>query len=417
MDALRVSGKPFEISKWEVQEAYQQVRANQGAPGVDGQSLAEFELDLKGNLYKIWNRMSSGTYFPPPVRAVELPKPDGGVRVLGVPTVADRIAQTVAARRLSEKVEPIFHPDSSGYRPKRSALDAVATCRTRCWKYDWVIDLDVSKFFDSVPWDLMIKAVEAHTEDAWVVLYVKRWLQAPLRLTDGSLQQRTKGTPQGSSISPVLANLFMHYAFDRWLAENFPSVPFERYADDAVVHCRTKRQACEVRAALAARMEQVGLQLHPAKTKIVYCKDGKRRGSSEHTAFTFLGFTFRARAALAKSGKLFTSFLPAISGVALKKLGEVVRGWHLHRRTNLAAGDIARMINPIVRGWMQYYGAFYRSALYPILWRINDCLLRYIRKKYKRARGYHKAKQVFEWNVRMRPRAFAHWAWTTACWQ
>jgi group II intron reverse transcriptase/maturase len=298
MDARRVSVKPFEISKWEVQEAYQQVRANKGAPGVDGQSLAEFELDLKGNLYKIWNRMSSGTYFPPPVRAVELPKPDGGVRVLGVPTVADRIAQTVAARRLSEKVEPIFHPDSYGYRPKRSALDAVATCRTRCWKYDWVIDLDVSKFFDSVPWDLMVKAVEAHTEDAWVVLYVKRWLQAPLRLTDGSLQQRTKGTPQGSAISPILANLFMHYAFDRWLAENFPSVPFERYADDAVLHCRTERQACEVRAALAARMEQVGLQLHPVKTKIVYCKDGKRRGSAEHTAFTFLGFTSGERQSL-----------------------------------------------------------------------------------------------------------------------
>jgi RNA-directed DNA polymerase len=202
VDELKSQGKPFDISKQEVWEAYRQVKANKGAPGVDGRSIEEFEKDLKNNLYKIWNRMSSGSYFPPPVKAVEIPKSHGGgVRILGVPTVADRIAQTVAARRLEAKVEPIFHPDSYGYRPGRSALDAVAACRRRCWRSDWVIDMDVQKFFDSVPWDLIVKAVQAHTDDPWVVLYVKRWLQAPLALPDGTVRQRDRGTPQGGLCS------------------------------------------------------------------------------------------------------------------------------------------------------------------------------------------------------------------------
>lgn len=272
MGELKPQGKPFDISKWEVQEAYLKVKANKGAPGVDEVTLAEFEKDLKGNLCKIWNRMSSGSYFPPPVKAVEIPKAHGGgVRVLGVPTVADRIAQTVVAARLEMAAEPVFHPDSYGYRPRRGALDAVAACRERCWAKDWVIDLDIRKFFDSVRWDLIVKAVEAHTSLPWVLLYVKRWLAAPVQLPDGTLQARDRGTPQGSSASPVLANLFMHYAFDMWMAREFPGCPFERYADDAVVHCATLRQAREVLEAIAARMEQVGLSLHPDKTKIIYC--------------------------------------------------------------------------------------------------------------------------------------------------
>jgi len=235
MDTLTPQGKPFAISKWEVWEAYRQVKANKGAPGVDGCSLEDFEKDLKGNLYKIWNRMASGSYLPPPVLAVEIPKPHGGgTRVLGVPTIADRIAQTVVARRLEEAVEPSFHPDSYGYRPGRSALDAVAVCRRRCWAKDWVIDLDVERFFDSVPWELLVKAVQAHTDQPWVVLYVRRWLAAPLQHPDGTLQQRDRGTPQGSAVSPVLANLFMHYAFDTWMARRFPTIQFERYADDGV---------------------------------------------------------------------------------------------------------------------------------------------------------------------------------------
>ncbi len=256
MGRLKSQGKSFEISKWEVWEAFRQVKANQGAPGVDGQSIAGFEADLKNNLYRIWNRMSSGTYFPPPVRAVEIPKQHGGgTRMLGIATVADRVAQTVVARHLGERTEPVFHDDSHGYRPGRSALQAVERCRERCWKKDWVIDLDVARFFDSVRWDLIVKAVEAHTDAPWVVLYVKRWLAAPLQLPDGTLQQRDRGTPQGSPVSPVLANLFMHYAFDAWLAREYPAVQFERYADDAVVHCVTQRQAQQV---LAALQEQDG---------------------------------------------------------------------------------------------------------------------------------------------------------------
>jgi RNA-directed DNA polymerase len=417
MDTLTPQGKPFAISKGEVWEAYRQVKANKGAPGVDDCSIADFEEDLRGNLYKIWNRMSSGSYFPPPVKAVEIPKPHGGgTRMLGVPTVADRIAQTVVARRLEEAVEPIFHPDSYGYRPGRSALDAVAACRQRCWQTDWVIDLDIQRFFDSVPWELVVKAVVAHTDQPWVVLYVKRWLQAPLQLPDGTLQQRDRGTPQGSAVSPVLANLFMHYAFDAWMARRFPTIRFERYADDAVVHCVSQRQARMLVRAIADRMAEVGLRLHPDKTRIVYCKDGKRRGDCEHTAFTLLGFTFRARGARSKHGVSFTSFLPAISKEALNKLSGEVRRWRLHRWTGLTLVEVAQRINPIVRGWMQYYGAFYRTALYPLLQRINTYLVRWLRKKHKRLRPINKAIRCWRRIAHQQPELFAHWAWAPSSW-
>ncbi|WP_232292748.1 group II intron reverse transcriptase/maturase, partial [Saccharopolyspora erythraea] len=340
----------------------------------------------------------------------------GGVRVLGVPTVADRIAQTVVAARLEAKVEPIFHPDSYGYRPNRSALDAVAACRRRCWKYDWVIDLDIQKFFDSVPWDLVVKAVEAHTDQRWVVLYVKRWLHASLQLPDGTLQQRDRGTPQGSAVSPVLANLFLHYAFDSWMAREHPNIPFERYVDDAVVHCVSEDQARRMRAAIADRMAEVGLRMHPDKTKIVYCQDSKRRLSYENTAFTFLGFTFRPRVARSKHGNKFTGFLPAISKGALNKISREVRSWRLHLRTGHTFAALARRINPVVRGWMQYYGAFYRSALHPFLQRINAYLMRWIRKKYKRLRQSKKAKACWARITTQHPRMFAHWAWTRDVW-
>jgi len=290
MDKLKAPGKPFDISKWQVMEAWEKVRANKGAPGVDEVSITEFEKNLQGNLYKVWNRMSSGCYFPPPVRMVTIDKPGGGSRILGVPTVGDRVAQTVVAMVLEGKVEPIFHPDSYGYRPGRGAIDAVGTCRARCWKYDWVIDLDIKAFFDSVPWDLMLKVVGSVCDLPWVLLYVERWLSAPLQEADGTLRERTMGTPQGSAVSPVLANLFMHYAFDMWLARSFPQVSFERYADDAVIHCKSLAQARAVLAALEERMGRVGLQLHPDKTRIVYCKDANRKGSFEHEGFTFLGY-------------------------------------------------------------------------------------------------------------------------------
>jgi RNA-directed DNA polymerase len=412
MDELKLSDKSFAISKWEVWEAWEKVKSNKGAAGVDGCTIEEFEKDLKDNLYKIWNRMSSGSYFPPPVLAVEIPKSQGaGTRTLGVPTVADRVAQTVVARRLEKRVEPIFHPDSYGYRPGRSALQAVETCRSRCWKTSWVIDLDIQKFFDSVRWDLIVKAVRANTDLDWVVLYVQRWLQAPLRLPDGTLQERDRGTPQGSAVSPVLANLFLHYAFDAWMAQQFPAVTFERYVDDAVVHCDSQHQAKVVMAAIAGRMEQVGLRLHPDKTKIVYCKDARRRRSYEHTSFTFLGFTFRQRKMQGKDGKRFSSFNPAISKDALKRLSGQVRAWRLHRRTGQTFAELARAINPIVRGWMQYYGAFYRAALHPLLQRINAYLVRWIRRKYKQLQAKRKAMKRWQEVTIRYPRLFAHWKW------
>lgn len=414
MNELKSPGKPFEISKWAVQEAWEKVKANKGAPGVDEVSIEEFEADLGNNLYKVWNRMSSGSYFPPPVRAVEIPKPHGGgTRMLGVPTVADRVAQTVVALQLQPRMESIFHDDSYGYRPGRSALDAVGICRQRCWKTNWVIDLDIQKFFDSVSWDLMLKAVRANTDLPWVMLYVRRWLQAPVALPDGTLAQRDRGTPQGSSVSPVLANLFLHYAFDVWMAREFPSVRFERYVDDAVVHCVTERQAHQVLAALQARMIDVGLRLHPDKTRIVYCKDDDRRGDNEHTSFTFLGFMFRPRGVRAKDGRMFVSFTPAISRDALTKIGREVRSWRLHRRTGHSFGDLARMINPILRGWMNYYGAFHRSALYPVLTRINAYLMRWVRTKYRRFQGRRAFQRAWQRVTHQYPRFFAHWAWTT----
>ncbi|MET8390259.1 group II intron reverse transcriptase/maturase [Streptosporangium canum] len=412
MDELKALGKPFDISKRAVWVAWEKVKANKGSAGVDGVPIGEFEKDLKNNLYKIWNRMSSGTYFPPPVQAVEIPKAHGGgTRMLGVPTVADRVAQTVVAGVLEAKVEPIFHPDSFGYRPGRSALDAVGVCRQRCWKFDWVVEFDIRKFFDSVPWNLIVKAVEAHTDLPWVVLYIKRWLAAPLALPNGSLRNRDRGTPQGSAISPILANLFLHYAFDAWITREFPGVMFERYADDVVMHCSSLGQSERVLAAITGRMEEVGLQLHPEKTRIVYCKDDRRRGSYEHTSFTFLGFTFRPRGVRTKNGKMRCGFNPAVSKDALKKMSAIIRAWRLHHRTGSSEHDLARLINPVVRGWMQYYGAYYRSALYPLLARINAYLMRWSRDKYKRLRGRKKAQAQWEMVVKSRPGFFAHWIW------
>jgi RNA-directed DNA polymerase len=269
--------KPFGISQWEVWEAYKRVKANQGAAGVDEQSIADFEKRLQDNLYKIWNRMSSGSYFPPPVRTVKIPKANGGERKLGIPTVSDRIAPMVVKSRLEPEVDPRFHADSYGYRPGKSALEAVGQARQRCWRYDWIIDLDIRGFFDNISHDLLIRAVKKHAQDKWVVLYLQRWLKAPVQEEDGRLVPREKGTPQGGVISPLLANLFLHYAFDRWMAKQYPQVPFERYADDAIVHGRTEAEAQEVREAIAARLRECGLELHPEKTKIVYCKDDDRR--------------------------------------------------------------------------------------------------------------------------------------------
>ncbi len=402
--------KSFEIPKRLVYEAWEKVRANNGAPGVDAVSIAEFANDERNNLYKLWNRMSSGSYMPGPVRAVEIPKDHGaGVRILGVPNTADRVSQTAAAMLLEEKLEPIFHPDSYGYRPGRSAHDALAVARKRCWKQDWALDLDLRAFFDSVPHGLLLKAVAHHTDERWVLLYIERWLKAPMQMPDGTLVAREKGTPQGSPISPLLANLFMHYAFDRWMGREYPGCPFERYADDILAHCDTEEQAQHLRAAIAERLGALGLELHPDKTKIVYCKDANRRGDSENTSFDFLGYTFRGRLARGRRG-FFVSFLPAMSTRAKKAKGQQIRAWHLNRRTGTDLSGIAEAINPQVRGWINYYGVFYHSELFSLMRRIDEHLVRWAMHKLKRLRGKPaRARRWLDAVQQREPTLFAHW--------
>lgn len=411
--------KPFVISKLVVYEAYLKVKANKGAAGVDEESIEEFERNLQGNLYKLWNRLSSGSYFPPPVRKVEIPKPGGrGVRVLGVPTVADRIAQTVAKMYLEPLVEPIFHRDSYGYRPGRSALDAVGTCRKRCWHRDWVIDLDIKAFYDTLDHELVMKAVRHHTDLRWIHLYVERWLKAPLQREDGSLEAREQGSPQGSAISPLLANLFMHYAFDAWMQRKFPTVWFERYCDDVVVHCVSQRQAEYVLNAIAKRLVEVKLTVHPEKTRIVYCKDGRRSGSHEHERFDYLGFTFRARGAKSvKRGNLFIAFLPAVSEEAAKAMRQAVRSWQLHLRSGATLGELAQTVNEVVRGWIGYYGRYYPSWLVHVLQRINNHLVRWAQRKYKRLRGHPRRAWGLLARVQERePKLFVHWSYGAQPW-
>lgn len=403
--------KPFCISKWEVWEAYKRVKANGGAAGVDEQSIAGFEEDLTNNLYKLWNRVSSGSYFPPPVRRVEIPKSDGGKRPLGIPTVADRIAQAVVKRCLEPSLEAIFHPDSYGYRPGKSAIDAVGQARQRCWRYDWVLDLDIRGFFDNIDHDLLLRAVRKHTESKWVVLYIERWLKAPVQMPDGTLSPREKGTPQGGVISPLLANLFLHYAFDMWMQRSYPSIPFERYADDAICHCRSGVQAERFRQDLERRFTACGLELHPLKTKVVYCKDDDRRGSYRNEKFDFLGYTFRARRSKNRWGKYFVNFSPAVSNAAAKAMRRSLRKWTLHNRSDKSLDDIARMFNPIVRGWIQYYGHYYPSALYPTLRHLNRILALWARRKYKRLKRHGRRSRHWLGDVaRRQPTLFVHWS-------
>jgi RNA-directed DNA polymerase len=402
--------KSFEISKRAVWEAYRRVKANKGAAGVDEQSIQAFERNLKGNLYRLWNRLSSGSYFPPPVRAVQIPKRDGSPRMLGVPTVADRIAQTVVRGYLEPGVEPFFHPDSYGYRPGRSALDAVGVCRERCWRNNWVLDMDIRAFFDSVPHDLVLRAVAAHTDQRWILLYVERWLKAPLQREDGSLVERDRGTPQGSAISPLLANMFLHYAFDAWIAREHPDVPFERYCDDIIVHARSEQHARQLRDAIASRLADCGLQLNKRKTRIVYCKDDDRRGCHEHESFDFLGYTFRPRLSKNRFGKHFLNFTPAVSAQASKRMRREMRRWRVACRSDKTLTDLARMFNPVLRGWINYFGRFYKSMLYPVFRHFNETLVRWAMRKYKRLRrrrGW--ARRLIADVARRQPSLFAHW--------
>jgi RNA-directed DNA polymerase len=402
--------KAFRISKKVVWEAYKRVKANKGAAGVDSESIEGFEKKLKNNLYKIWNRMSSGTYFPPPVRLVGIPKKDGGERHLGIPTIADRIAQTVVKVYLEPMVEPHFHPDSYGYRPGKSAFEAVGVARQRCWRHDWVIDLDVRGFFDNLDHALVMRAVGRYTRCRWILLYVKRWLEAPLQQEDGTLVPRTKGTPQGGVVSPLVANIFLHLAFDDWMRTAHPEVPFERYADDIVAHCKTERQAKQVLESIRRRLELCRLELHPEKTRIVYCKDDDRRGGYRNEKFDFLGYTFRPRRSKNRWGKYFISFTPAVGNEAATRMRQDMRRWRLHLRSDKAIDDLARMWNPVLRGWIQYFGRFYKSALYPVFRHLNGLLVRWAMRKYKRLRRHRRrAEYWLGCLARREPRLFAHW--------
>jgi RNA-directed DNA polymerase len=402
-------GKSYDIPKRLIWAAWLKVKGNGGAAGADGVTIEQFEQRLADNLYRLWNRMSSGSYFPGPVRAVEIPK-KGGTRILGIPNVVDRVAQTAAVLVLEPEVEQVFHDDSYGYRPRRSPVDAVRVCRQRCFKRDWVVDLDVKAFFDSVPWDLMLKAVARHATQPWVMLYVERWLKAPMLMSDGILTHRTKGTPQGGPISPLIANIFLHYGFDTWMTREFPGIGFERFADDVVVHCVTERQAHQVRQAIGSRLADIGLQLHPDKTRIVYCKDDRRRLDYEQVTFTFCGYAFRPRKTFVR-GKPRTGFLPAAAPGKLTDMSRKVASWRLHRRTTGNLADLAAEVNPVLRGWLNYFTVFYPSAVNPIGKRIDRHLMRWARWKYKRLKPSDDRARTWLRGVRERsPDLFVHWA-------
>jgi RNA-directed DNA polymerase len=402
--------RSWSIPKLYVWDAYKRVKANRGAAGVDDQTIEEFERDLANNLYKLWNRMSSGSYFPPPVKRVNIEKRGGGIRPLGIPTVSDRIAQAVVKGYLEPELEKHFHPDSYGYRPGKSALDAVGVARERCWRYAWVLDLDIKSYFDTISHELLLRAVRKHTDCPWVLLYVERWLKAPVQLEDSTLEPRERGTPQGSVISPLLSNLFLHYTFDRWMARNHPDVPFERFADDALCHCVSEAQAKILKEALEKRFAECGLQLHPEKTKIVYCKDDDRRGNSKNESFDFLGYSFRARRSKNRFGKFFVNFSPGVSNAATKAIREEIRRWQLRCRIDKWIDDLARMFNPVIRGWITYYGRYYKSALYPTFRYLDQCLANWAMAKYKRLRRHRQRAGHWVSKTALRdPRLFAHW--------
>lgn len=402
--------KPFVIPKQLVWDAFQRVKANGGSAGVDKESIEQFESKLKGNLYKLWNRMASGSYFPPPVKAVPIPKKCGGTRILGVPTVADRVAQTVVKMVLEPMLEPVFDRNSYGYRPGRSALDAVALVRRRCWEDDWVVEFDIKGLFDNIDHELLLRAVRKHCSDPWVLLYIERWLKAPMEVEQGQPVMRERGTPQGGVVSPLLANLFLHYALDAWLRRHMRSVRFCRYADDGVIHCKSEAQAKLVLKKLAERLGECGLELHPEKTRIVYCQDVNRQVKYPVIQFTFLGYTFRPRKAVDKYGRVYVNFSPAVSREAMKAMRQTVRGWHLQLKCDKELSDLAKMFGPILRGWSNYYGRFYASAMRP-LWRsVNEYLVRWMQRKYKRlARGVIRASRALGRLAERAPHSFVHW--------
>jgi len=404
--------KPFCISKKSVQEAYLKIKANNGAAGVDQMSMEAFNQQPQKYLYKLWNQMSSGSYIPPAVKLVEIDKKGGGKRPLGIPTITDRIGQAVVAKELEEVVDNLFHEDSYGYRPKKSALQAVAKARERCWKYEWVLDVDIKGFFDNIPHDLLMRAVEKHVQEKWMLLYIERWLVAPLQLEDGTIVARTKGVPQGSVIGPILSNLYLHYAMDMWLVANYPDCCFERYADDAVIHCGNSIKVEKLKIALGKRLKVCGLEMHEDKTKIIQCRDSNRtRKHNKPVMFDFLGYTFKPRQAQNGERKEdFTNFLPAVSTKAMTAMNTKLNNMPILRIAGIEIEAVAKELNPVLQGWINYYGKFYSTKLRDFMRRINAKIANWAIRKYKGLRtSLHRAMKWVSRLCKRKPNLFAHW--------
>jgi RNA-directed DNA polymerase len=404
--------KSVPISKEQVWLAYKKVRSNQGGAGVDSVSMEEFDTDRSKHLYKLWNRMASGSYFPPPVKEVEIPKKDGNVRKLGIPTISDRVAQTVVKDYLEPRFEKIFSPHSYGYRPNKNAHQALESVRVNCRKTDWVIDLDIRGFFDNIDHEKLLKAIEKHVSEKWCILYIKRWLQMPVQTKSGELvYKQGKGTPQGGVISPLLANLFLHYAMDKWLEQTHPTVKYVRYADDAILHCRSKVQADYVLSNLQKRMLNCGLEVHPEKTKIVYCKDYRRQGTFENVKFDFLGYSFQPRSTAPQGkGKVFLGYDCAISISSKKRLAEKIRELDIPNLTHKSIVGVAQYLELYIRGWINYYGKFRRSMLNPIFQLLRRRIVQWVRRRYKRYKT--SLNRAYQWLGRIRiqfPTLFYQW--------
>ena len=401
-------GKAFVIPKELVWTSYKQVKANRGSAGCDGQTMKQFDENRDRNLYKIWNRLSSGSYHAPPVLKQEIPKADGGIRVLGIPTVSDRIAQGVVKLFLERELDDEFHPDSFGYRPNRSAHDALEVTRQRCWRYAWVLEVDIKGFFDHVRHDLILRALAAHGPPSWVMLYVRRWLEAPMVDCDGEVQVRSEGTPQGGVISPLLANLFLHYGMDRWMQRTFPDCPFERYADDSVIHCRNGWTADRVLGALKTRMAEIGLELHPKKTRKVFVGRGVTPAGVVGE-FTFLGYDFKQRTLVDRHGTLFRRIAPGASKAAMKEMTRTIKSWRVHRSSGASLRELAQRHNATLRGWIHYYGKFwYRNFSYQLWSVFQSRLVKWVCCKYRLSQ--RAAERKLARIRRAQPSLFAHWS-------